>query len=56
MAKFLESDLALASFIGAVAYLLRGWLERNKAISAARVESATVIADAMSRFFCFGFK
>ena len=49
--KFLENDLVLASLIGATAYLVRAWIERNKAVSDARVESATAIADVMSRFF-----
>ncbi|MEH6520264.1 hypothetical protein [Sulfitobacter sp.] len=48
---FPESDIVWAALIGSAAYLLKGWMDRNRWLLDQRVNSSAAAADALVDFF-----
>jgi len=48
---FPESDIIWAALIGSAAYLLKGWMDRNRWLLDQRLNSSAAAADALSDFF-----
>jgi hypothetical protein len=46
-----DNELIVAGVIGSFAYILRGWMERNREILEARTEHASVVAKEMHAFY-----